>query len=171
MGPAQGLDFLIKVAREVSGMKDIVFLLVGDGMEKEKIQKMINDYCLMNVVIKPFVPKDDYPFLVRDVDVGIVCVNNKNKTPFVPGKFLGYLAAAKPVFALLNKESDGFFIIREAGCGYAVVSGDLKEATRIVRKIYNEKGTLNQLGQNGHKYALNNFTIDICIKKLEKLFI
>lgn len=36
-GPAQGLDFVLDVASELKDLKDVVFLLVGDGMEKEKI--------------------------------------------------------------------------------------------------------------------------------------
>jgi len=170
MGPAQGLDFLIEIAKKVSSIKDIVFLLVGDGMEKEKIQKMIRNYALSNVMVKPFVSKDDYPYLAKEADVGLVCLSSKNKTAFVPGKVLGYMAASKPIVAFLNQESDGFEVIREAKCGYAVRAGDLDKAIEIVEKIYNEKDKLKELGNNGFKYALNNFAIDVCLDKLEELF-
>ena len=169
IGPAQGLDFLINVAKEISN-QDIVFLLVGDGMERKKIQEMIDDYSLKNVIIKPFVSKEDYPYLLKEINVGIVCLNNKNKTPFLPGKFLGYLAAERPVVAFLNKESDGFSFVRETKCGYAVTSDNLDDAVEIVRKIYNEKEKLKQFGQNGFRYASDNLTVDTCIEKLEKLF-
>ncbi len=170
MGPAQGLDFLIEIVKEVSSIKDVVFLLVGDGMEKEKIEKMISHYALSNVIVKPFVSKDDYPYLAKEADVGVVCLSSKNKTAFVPGKILGYMAASKPIVAFLNQESDGFEVIREAKCGYAVKADDLDKAVEIVRKIYNEKDKLKELGDNGFKYVLNNFTIDVCLNKLEKLF-
>jgi glycosyltransferase involved in cell wall biosynthesis len=170
MGPAQELDFLIKIAKEFSSIKDIVFLLVGDGMEKEKIERMIRNYDLTNVIMKPFVSKDDYPYLAKEADVGLVCLSSKNKTAFVPGKILGYMTASKPLVAFLNQESDAFEVIREAKCGYAVKAGDLDKAVEIVRKIYNEKDKLKELGNNGFKYALNNFTIDVCLNKLEKLF-
>jgi len=170
MGPAQGLDFLIKVAREVSDIKDIVFLLVGDGMEKEKIQKMVREHSLTNIIIKPFVPKEDYPYLLKDVDVGVVCLSPRNKTPFIPGKFMGYLAAGLPIVAFLNKESDGFSLIKEANCGYAVSSDNLEGAVEIVRKMYKGREQFEQIGKNGFNYLLNNFTIDICIERFEKLF-
>ena len=170
MGPAQGLDFLIKVAREVSDIKDIVFLLVGDGMEKEKIQKMVREHSLTNIIIKPFVPKEDYPYLLKDVDVGVVCLSPRNKTPFIPGKFMGYLAAGLPIVAFLNKESDGFSLIKEVNCGYAVSSDNLEGAVEIVRKMYKGREQFEQIGKNGFNYLLNNFTIDICIERFEKLF-
>jgi len=169
MGPAQGLDFLMEVAKKVSDLKDVVFLLVGDGMEKEKIEKLIGNYGLKNVIIKPFVSKDEYPYLVKDADVGLVCLSPNNKTPFVPGKFLGYLAAAKPALAFLNKESDGFALTNEAGCGYAVPSDNLEEAVRIIKKMHAERNKLSQFGQNGFVYAKNNLSLKVCLDKIEKL--
>ena len=170
MGPAQGLDFLVKVAREVSDIKDIVFLLVGDGMEKEKIQEMIKKYSLTNVVVGPLVPKEDYPYLLKDVDVGVVCLSPRNKTPFIPGKFLGYLAAGLPIIAFLNKESDGFSLIKQANCGYAAIADNPKRAAEIVRRVYDEKEKLGELGRNGRRYALSNLTVNACVARLEKIF-
>jgi len=170
LGPAQGLVFLIKVAKEVSEIKDIVFLLVGDGMEKEKIRETIKDYSLTNVIIKPFVSKEDYPYLLKDVDVGIVCLSNKNKTPFTPGKFLGYLAGGLPIVAFLNRGSDGFSLVEKAKCGYAVESNDVNKAVKIIKKMYGEKEKIKEFGKKGLNYARNNLTIDICLKKFENLF-
>lgn len=169
MGPAQGLGFLVEVAKGVSDLRDVVFLLVGDGMEKEKIEKLIRDYGLCNVIIKPFISKEEYPYLVQDCDAGIVCLSIHNKTPFIPGKFMGYLAAEKPVLAFLNKESDGFQLVKEAQCGFAVVSENVETATALVYQMVNNRATLKQMGQNGFQYAKDNFEISIIIDRVEKL--
>ena len=171
MGPAQGLEFVVKIAKKVSNLKDIIFLFVGDGTEKPKIEKMIKKYSLNNIIIKPFVSKEDYPYLVKDSDVGLVCLSGNNKTSFVPGKILGYMAVSKPIVAFLNKESDGFEVIKKANCGYASISDNLEEAVDIVHKMRNKKGELEQLGKNGFKYALDNLTTDVIFKKIEELFI
>lgn len=170
MGPAQGLDFLVEVAKKVSDIKDAVFLLVGDGMEKEGVENLIKKYSLKNVLIKSFIPKEDYPYLVKDSDVGIVCLSNKNKTPFTPGKFLGYIAAGKPIIAFLNKESDAFGLVEKSKCGYATESGDLKKAEENIRKIYREKNLLGDIGKNGFDYVLKNMAVDVCLDKIEELF-
>jgi glycosyltransferase involved in cell wall biosynthesis len=112
----------------------------------------------------------EYPELVKDCDVGIISLTAQNTTPAVPAKILGYMAAAVPVAAFLNKQSDGLLVVREAKCGYGVVSSDDEKALEIILKIYNEKEKLKEYGENGLKYALNNFTIDVCLNKLEKLF-
>jgi len=170
LGPSQGLDLLIKIANSVKKNKDIVFLLVGDGSEKDGLEKMTKELKLKNVIFKPFVSFKEYPGLVKDCDIGIVCLTDKNTTPAVPAKILGYMMAAIPVLAFLHKESDGLKIVQEAKCGYVVKGSDLDKAVEVIEKIHNEKDMLEELGNNGFKYALNNFAIDICLDKLEKLF-
>ena len=70
-------------------------------MEKERLEKMADDLKLKNVIFKPFVSKDEYPELVKDADVGLACLSSMNRTPVVPGKILGYMAASVPVAAFL----------------------------------------------------------------------
>ncbi|MFA5386669.1 MAG: glycosyltransferase family 4 protein [Candidatus Paceibacterota bacterium] len=170
MGPAQDLGFIVKIAKKVSDIKDIIFLLVGDGMEKEKLKRMVKEDALSNVIVESFVSKEEYPYLLKDVDVGVVCLSPKNKTSFIPGKFMGYLGAGLPIVAFLNEESDGFPLIDEAGCGYACRSNDLDGAVEIVKKIYGKREELEIFGKNARKYALSNLTVDSCIVKFEKLF-
>lgn len=170
IGPSQGLDLIINAAREVREFENIAFLIVGDGTEKENLVQMAANFSLKNVLFKPFVSKEEYPRLVKDADVGIVCLSDKNKTPVVPGKILGYMAASIPVVAFLNKESDGHIIIEDARCGYSSLSGDYKKAAEIIIKIYKERDVLKKYGENGFKYVSNHFAENICIDNLEKLF-
>jgi glycosyltransferase involved in cell wall biosynthesis len=169
MGPAQGLDFLVEIARKVSDLKDVVFLLVGDGTEKQTVEKLVDKYNLKNMAIKPFISKEEYPSLVKDADVGLVCLSSKNKTPFTPGKFLGYMAAGLPVLAFLNKESDAFGLVKRTGCGYAVESGDFEKAEEVVRKMAGGKEDLKRMGEKGLEYAKAELDADVCMEKIEKL--
>uniref|UniRef100_UPI002FDA1C93 glycosyltransferase n=1 Tax=Dissulfurispira sp. TaxID=2817609 RepID=UPI002FDA1C93 len=125
---------------------------------------------LKNVKFGPFVSKDEYPMLVKDADVGLVSLSSKNKTPVVPGKILGYMAASVPVIAFLNKESDGHKIIKDAQCGYSEVSNNVEKAVEAIIKIYNERHRLKEYGENGFNYVKDNFEKDVCIRHLEKLF-
>jgi glycosyltransferase involved in cell wall biosynthesis len=170
VGPSQGLDLIINLANNVKNIQDICFLIVGDGMEKERLMKMAEDYSLKNIVFQPFVSKDEYPKLVKDSDVGMICLTSLNKTPVVPGKILGYMAASLPVVAFLNRESDGHKIIRDAQCGYSAISDNPDKATEVILKIYTERDRLNQYGKNGFNYVSNYFAKDVCVDQLEKLF-
>jgi glycosyltransferase involved in cell wall biosynthesis len=170
IGPSQGLEFIINIANELKDVKEICFLLVGDGTEKEKLEQMVRNYQLENIIFKPFVSKRDYSALVQDADVGIVSLSNKNKTPVVPGKLQGYMAASVPVVAFLNKESEVHKIIKDAKCGYSEIYGNTEKAVEIIKLIYNEKDKLKQFGENGLKYAIDHFSKDVSINNLVNLF-
>nr|WP_038059274.1 glycosyltransferase family 4 protein [Thermodesulfovibrio islandicus] len=170
MGLSQGLDFVIELAEKVRDLKDLVFLFVGDGMERTKLQDLARAKNLNNIIFKPFVSKEEYPYLVKDCDVGLVSLSSKNKTPVVPGKILGYMAAKLPVLAFLNRESDGHIIIKQANCGFSCIHGDIQKAEDLVREIYKNKISLSTYGKNGYNYLVNNFEREICIQKLIEKF-
>jgi len=169
IGPSQGLDFIIEIAREVKEKTDICFLLVGDGSERQRLEETADAYNLKNVVFKSFVSKEEYPLLAKDADVGLACLNNKNKTPVYPGKLLGYMASSIPIVAFLNEESDGHQVIRDARCGYSLLSNEHKKAVELIGKVYNEKENMEQLGQNGFEYAVAHFSKKVCIDRVESL--
>ena len=118
---------------------------------------------------KGFVSKEEYTKLLNEIDVGLVCLTSKNKTPVVPGKILGYMAARIPVLAFLNQESDAHRIIHEARCGYSYVPDDAERAAQMIIKMYREKDLLRELGLNGYQYAVRNFSKKVCVDKLESL--
>ena len=171
LGPSQGLDLFIRIAAKIRDNKDIIFLFVGDGSVKENLMKMVKEQNLENVIFKPFVSLEEYPELVKDCDVGIICLTAQNTTPAVPAKILGYMAAAVPVVAFLHKESEGLLIVKEAKCGYGAVSSDEEKALEIILKMYNEKEKMKEYGENGLEYLLENMEKKVCVDKFEKLLI
>ncbi len=170
MGVSQSLDLILDIAADLQSFEDICFLLVGDGSERKRLEKKTKDKGLTNVIFKPFVSKDEYPILVKDSDVGIICLSPKNKTPVVPGKLLGYMAAGIPVCGFLNENSDAHNIVVDARCGYTAVSDNYASMLHIVRKLYEEKDKLHDYGKRGFLYVKEHFDKEMCIDKLEKIF-
>lgn len=152
LGPSQNLDFILEIALKLADRQDICFLFVGDGTEKPRLQSKVKGYGLPNVAFHPFVSKEDYALLVKDVDAGLVCLDMKNRTSVVPGKIFGYMAAAIPIVAFLNRESDTHRIIEEARCGFSMLSDDSTKAAGLIRKIVDRKNNLAAYGKNGADY-------------------
>ena len=168
-GPAQNLEFVIEVARRVTDLPKIRFLLVGDGTDKRRLQELASKYEISNVVFQPFVSAEQYPLLVHEADVGLVCLCSKNCTSAVPGKVLGFMAAAIPIVAFLNKESDTHRLINEAKCGYSIISDDPEKTAVLVRSIFRDRAKMREYGANGYKYAVANYSKRARIDQLEKL--
>lgn len=169
LGPSQGLNFIVEIARRIQDLSDVCFLFVGDGTEKSKLQSMVLDHHLTNVQFEDFISQKEYPSLLREVDVGLMVLEKDCKTPTIPGKFFGFAAASLPILAFLNPESEGHRIITEAGCGYAAVSDDVEEGERLVRMIYVQRAMARTMGERGYHYVREHFSKKSCIDGIEKL--
>lgn len=172
MGPSQGLEFVIEVMRRLTDLHDVVLLLLGDGTSRPHLEEMVKQYALSNVMFGNFVSPAEYPLLLKEIDVGLMALEKNCKTPTIPGKFFGFAAAARPVLAFLNPESEGHRVIKDARCGYSLVSEDPEAAAMIVRNMYAQKGIdLDHLGMNGYTYVVTHFSKEACIEKVEQILI
>lgn len=167
IGPAQGAHMLVEVADRVRDLSDLVFLVVGDGTEKKHIEDLARSRGLNNILFKSFVSQDDYPDLLSSSDVGLICLSSDVKTPVVPGKILGYMAASLPIAAFVNAESDAHQLVADAECGASCVSNDVRKMEEIVRRFYADPEAGKKMGQNGSRYVVDHFTHDHIISEIE----
>lgn len=168
-GPAQGLEVILDVAGRVRDLSDLVFLIVGEGTEKAKLEARARQEGLTNVLFKPFVAQDLYPSLLLSSDIGFLTLSPKMKTPVVPGKILGYMAMSLPVLAIVNRESDAHGIIWDAKCGFACNSDDLDDAEKLTRSLYAQRDKLAAMGARGRGYAVANFSKPFIADSIERM--
>ncbi len=170
MGPSQYLELILKVAEQMQEQTDLLFLLVGDGKEKENLQRRAHEMKLKNVQFEGFISRDVYPDLLNACTIGLVCLSPQNKTPVVPGKILGHMAAGLPVAAFLHTASDGHAMIAEAQCGVSANSSDLTACVQSLQLlIAHSDESFSQIGQAGKRYATEHFSKEVCVTQLEAM--
>jgi len=171
MGPSQYLDLILDIAENMQDRTDLLFLLVGDGKEKKRLQDLAQSKNLSNVRFEGFVSRETYPKLLNACTIGLVCLSPQNKTPVVPGKILGHMAAGLPVAAFLHKASDGHELIQAAHCGISADSADFENCIRAMRTLLSNEKTLQVLGQAGKDYAVAHFSREVCVTQLEQMLL
>ena len=167
LGPSQQLDLIVRATARLTALEDLAFLFVGDGGELENLKSLAAETGATNTHFHPFIPREDYPELLKNFDAGLVCLSPRNHTPVVPGKLLTYMAAALPVLAVLNRESDGNQIVRDADCGLAVPSDDEEAVASAIKELYESRDKLAAWGANGQAYADTHFDKAAVIAELE----
>ncbi len=171
MGFAQGLDIVINCAELLKLYKDILFLLVGDGVKKDGLIKKAEDMQLNNIKFLPPQPREIYPFILYASDICLVTLDKSVKTPVVPAKLLNIIASGRPVVASMNLKGDAPKIIRDANCGYCVEACDADGFSKAILKLYNNPKLRDEFGMNGRKCVVEHFSRKVCIEKYERLFL
>lgn len=171
MGPSQYLDLILDIAENMKDRSDLLFLLVGDGKEKLRLQALAQSKELNNVRFEGFVSRDEYPSLLEACTIGLVCLSPQNQTPVVPGKILGHMAAGLPIAAFLQAASDGHQLIRDAKCGVSGDSADTNACITAMTDLLSNEEQLQRLGKAGQDYAIAHFSKEVCVTQLEQMLL
>ena len=168
IGDAQDMPHILDAAEALRG-SGINFVLVGDGRRREWTMRMVAERKLDNVVLPGRYPLESMPALFSKADV--LFLSLKNDPIFaltVPAKLQAYMAAAKPIVAMINGE--GAETVAEAGCGWSVPAEDSAALASTLREIASlPAAELAVRGQNGLEYCRRNYMMDRCIDHLESI--
>ena len=169
---AQGdsLDILIEVAKLLID-QNIEFHLIGEGVLKDKLKKMVQDYEIKNVKFYEVIKKAEIPSLLREGDAVIMLLRNipLYKYGMSPNKMYDYFASGKPIIFSGSVIND---MVKEANAGISVQAEDIEKLREGILYLYNmPKVEREILGKNGRKYVEENYDTKVLSKKIEKIIL
>ena len=167
MGWSQGLDTVVEAARLLASEQNLSFLLVGDGTERERLQKMAAELPLIRFA--PMQPKERYAQVLSASDACLVTLRPEVLTPVVPSKLLTIMAAARPVLASLPLGGDAPKIVTDARAGIVSPAGDAQALADAVRLLKRDPKRAATFGQSGREYAIRLFSRPACIQQFEQV--
>ena len=170
-GIANNLDTVLSVAKILiqRGRTDIKFLLIGDGMEKEKLKKRVNLEEIQNVIFKNPISKIDLAKLMPRCDLGLQVLANIEEfyNGTSPNKFFDYISSGLPVIS--NYPGWVAEIIKEKNCGFVVEPESIISFADTIEYAADNIQELNQKGKNARRVAENMFDRKIQAKKFVNL--
>lgn len=170
MGYSQDLGTIVEAAALLKDHPQISFLLVGDGVEKPGLMKMVRESNLSNVHFLPMQPKAEYPKVLAASDLCLVTLRKEVQTPVVPSKILSIMAAGRPVLASLPLEGDAPRLIAAAQAGICVAPESPERLAEAIIKLHQDPLLLDEMGAKGRDYAVQNLSLEACVMQLEQLF-
>lgn len=170
IGEAQDFEHVMKATLLLKENKSIKFILIGDGRKKLWVDNFINKNNLNDTVyaIGRF-PIETMPYFFSKADVMLLSLKDDYIFSLTaPAKLQAYMAAKKPVVAMINGEARN--LIAESGCGLSVPACDSKGlADNILELQAMHPDKLKNMGLSGFNYYKKYFTKDICITNLENI--
>ncbi len=171
-GKVNGLDYVIALAREVYQLDpSIVFLLLGDGSEKDKLVRLSKSFGVYekNVFFHPPVARERLPYYIGiativssfTIPVDILKHNSANK-------FFDAFAGGKPI--CINYEGWQAELLRETGAGIVLDPHDPQSSGRLLVDRIHDKEWLERAARASRELGEKVFHRNILVRQLEQVF-
>ena len=168
LGYAQDLDTVIEAAALMNGASNVIFYIVGDGVERSRLMSKAS--AMKNVRFLPMLERDQYLELLHASDVCLVTLRSEMKTPVVPGKIMSIMAAGRPLIASLPLDGDAPGMIEDAGCGICVEPGNAAKLAEAIKTVVANPAKGIQYSHSGRAYVEANCSLEGCASAYERIF-
>jgi len=154
-GLANGLDSLVEAAMKITSDR-AVFVLVGQGPQKEALQRKAAQHQRRNVVFLPPVAREAIPALLGCMDALYIGLKKESLFRFgvSPNKLMDYMMAARPVIYAIEAGNDP---VAESGCGLSIPSEDSGAIAQAVTRLMGlSESERDRMGRRGRDYVMAN---------------
>ena len=158
LGMAHDLGTVLDAAASCAEVApDVVFLLAGEGADKERIISLARERQLSNVRFLPQQPRNKVPALVAASDVCLVTLRRSDvfKT-VIPTKMLEFMSCGKPI--VLAVEGQARDLLNGAGAGICIPPQDSGAMVDAVRQLFNHPDVCRSFGRRGRAYVEQNLS-------------
>ena len=173
MGWAHGLETLLDAASQLQTQSpNVLFMLIGEGAEKERIKSTAQSRGLNNIRFFDQQPRETIPAFISASDACLVLLKKTDvfKT-VIPTKMLEFMSCSRPV--ILGVDGQARQMVEEAGAGVVIEPESSAALVQAIGKLAAEPGLGHAMGQRGREYILRNLsrgqTADTYLRVLEEL--
>ncbi len=160
------LDTLIEAA---ALLKDtpVRFIIVGDGIDRPRLEQKVQQMGLTNVTFYPVVPKSEISRVMAEADAFIMGMRNFKLYEYgiSTNKLTAYLASQRPIlFTGLTRGNP----VAEANAGYVTPPENPSRLAEAVQELMRLSPAQRvEFGQNGLRYLKENHYIPTLANRLE----
>jgi colanic acid biosynthesis glycosyl transferase WcaI len=158
MGMAHGLETLLDAAQTLhETLPTAVFLLIGEGAEKERIVGLAQERRLENVRLLDQQPREKIPAYISAADACLVMLKKSElfKT-VIPTKLLEYMACEQPVIVAVDGQARQ--IAEVAGAGLFVEPENSEALAQAVLDLARDHERRHTMGRSGREYITSHLS-------------
>ncbi len=169
LGFAAGLDTVLHAAERLRDDSQVCILLVGEGSAKEGLMAQAKAMGLENVRFLTTQPRGQLNSMLSAADLGLVTLRSGMGDLSVPSKTYTYMAAALPVLAAVDENSEIRLVVEEHHCGRWVAPEAPAELVEAIEELKRSPDQLNAMGERGRAYAVRHLEREQAIEGYRSL--
>jgi glycosyltransferase involved in cell wall biosynthesis len=159
LGMAHGLETVLGAAEQLRDRKEIRFLIMGDGAEKDHLALEHRQRSLPNVLLLDEQPHERIPEVLAASDACMVLLKKTDLFRTVlPSKLFEAMGAGRPIILGVSGEAE--LVVRGGECGLVIEPESAGELAGAVARLEADPGHCEQLGRSGRALAEREYDRD-----------
>lgn len=168
IGGAQGLKLITDTAKRTKHKNEIIYLIIGDGVDREILEEEIRINALTNVLLLPPVNRDIILNYLSLFDVTLIpLVKNELFKFTIPSKLYEAMAYECPVILCVDGEARK--ILEKSGAGLYCEPENSTDLTEKILWMNSNKDESVKMGEAGRDYAVENYDRKKTIERFAKM--
>jgi glycosyltransferase involved in cell wall biosynthesis len=160
-GRYHDFDTILNCAKRLSTLRDdIQFVLIGGGWQRQRVADRIATEKISNVLVRPFVPAEDYSDLLASANASLVTLEPGMDGLCVPSKFYSILASGRPTIAVVPPTTEVGLTIEESKCGLRIDHGNVDAMVNAVLTLADNPELAQTMGANARKVLVDKYTTE-----------
>ena len=168
IGFFQDWEPLLYAAKDFSS-ENIEFWIIGEGVQKEYLEKEIYDQNLINIRIFPYQRRELIPIINNYVDIHFISINKQMEQDGFPSKVYTIMACAKPLIVITGEKTPLYNFLNGKNCAELVTSDRNVNFTKSIRKLAKNKELREEMGINGYNEIVKNYSKKVVVSKYANL--
>ena len=165
LGRAHELGIVLDAAARVRHRLEIVFLIIGEGNQKESLQQESTRRGLANVLFKPYQPSAQLKYSLTLPDLHLVSLKPALEGLIVPSKFYSAIAAGRPVIFVGDADGEIAREVARGDCGVTVAPDDAVALANAIERLCDDAAACARMGMNARAMVEAEFTREIAMSR------
>lgn len=165
-----GVESIVELVEKSAPMKDVKYVFLGGGSKVDYFREEFAKRGLANAVMLGRKPFDEMSAYYAEADAMLLTLKPTNLphlSATVPARLQSYMAAGKPVLAMIDGCAAD--MINDNDCGYAVPAGAVDKLIEKIEIVLADRDAFAQKGRNARALYESEFTKSKCIDNLERI--
>lgn len=164
--PLQGVDIIVESARLLQNHKDILFRLLGNGLERKRIENLINKYKLPNIRLLDPVPYGNLPSFISSNDIYLGGHFGSNpKSGLVVANKVFEATATRTTTIVGDSNATRELFKNDINC-LLVKQGDPKNLATAILKLKENPVLREKIAIAGYNLIIEKLTPKFIVKEL-----
>jgi colanic acid biosynthesis glycosyl transferase WcaI len=168
MGHPQDLETIVECAEKLKDDDRFHFLFIGSGVKRKWLEREVREKNIKNVTLLAPRPREEQKNFLNACDVGLVPLVEKMFGVAMPSRTYNFLAAGKPILALVEDNSEVARVIEEDKIGWFVPPLEPEKLRETILEIYEQKEHLAEMNRLARSSALQKYSVEVAIEKYKK---